>query len=72
MKSKDYDFKQIEKSVIQFWNQLKLPNQTDKDDFKIIMPPPNVTGSLHLGHALNSFLQDTLIRHARLQNKKTL
>jgi len=42
------------------------------DCFSIVIPPPNVTGSLHLGHALNHTLQDILIRHARMQGKAAL
>jgi len=38
----------------------------------IPMPPPNVTGILHLGHALMNAVQDTMVRHARMQNKRTL
>lgn len=43
-----------------------------EDCFSIVIPPPNVTGSLHLGHALNHTLQDILIRHARMQGKAAL
>jgi len=37
-----------------------------------MMPPPNVTGVLHLGHALMLAVQDTMVRHARMQNKRTV
>ena len=40
--------------------------------YAIVIPPPNVTGSLHIGHALNNTLQDILVRHARMQGKDTL
>ncbi|MBS0617672.1 MAG: valine--tRNA ligase [Spirochaetes bacterium] len=43
-----------------------------EESFSIVIPPPNVTGSLHLGHALNHTLQDILIRHARMQGKAAL
>ncbi len=43
-----------------------------KGEFVIPMPPPNVTGILHLGHALMNAVQDTMVRHARMQNKRTL
>jgi valyl-tRNA synthetase len=43
-----------------------------KGTFSIAMPPPNVTGSLHIGHALNHTLQDILTRHARMSGKATL
>ena len=42
------------------------------EPFTIVIPPPNVTGSLHIGHALDNTLQDMLIRHARLQGKDAL
>src|SRR3712207_7021895 len=42
------------------------------EPFTIVIPPPNVTGSLHIGHALDNTLQDILIRHARLQGKDAL
>ena len=71
MKSQtSYDFKAIEKSVRQLWNQPNQKETKTQTEFRLIMPPPNVTGSLHLGHALNNFLQDTLVRFAKLQGKK--
>src|SRR5215217_4943566 len=48
------------------------PERGDAVPFTIVMPPPNVTGSLHIGHALDITLQDILIRHARLQGKDAL
>ncbi|MFN3619272.1 valine--tRNA ligase [Sphingorhabdus sp.] len=48
------------------------PNRPDAEPFTIVNPPPNVTGSLHIGHALDNTLQDILIRHARLQGKDAL
>jgi valyl-tRNA synthetase len=48
------------------------PSRPDAEPFTIVMPPPNVTGSLHIGHALDNTLQDILIRHARLQGKDAL
>ncbi|HAA93779.1 MAG: valine--tRNA ligase [Rhodospirillaceae bacterium] len=44
----------------------------DGDPFAIVIPPPNVTGSLHMGHALNNTLQDILIRHARMTGRDAL
>ena len=41
----------------------------DREAYTIVMPPPNVTGVLHMGHALNNTIQDILIRHARMQGK---
>ncbi|MBA3666959.1 MAG: valine--tRNA ligase [Sphingomonas sp.] len=48
------------------------PERLDATPFTIVMPPPNVTGSLHIGHALDVTLQDILTRHARLQGKDAL
>ena len=44
----------------------------DLDPYCIMMPPPNVTGSLHMGHALNNTLQDVLTRYHRMQGQDTL
>ena len=56
------------------WEQAGLfrPSRPDATPFTIVMPPPNVTGSLHIGHALDITLQDILIRHARMQGKDSL
>ena len=48
------------------------PERPDAAPFTIVLPPPNVTGSLHIGHALDQTLMDILIRHARLQGKDAL
>ncbi len=48
------------------------PERNDAEPFTIVMPPPNVTGSLHIGHALDNTLQDILVRHARMQGKDSL
>ncbi len=48
------------------------PARPDAEPFTIVMPPPNVTGSLHIGHALDITLQDILIRRARMQGKDAL
>ena len=48
------------------------PTRPEAEPFTIVIPPPNVTGSLHIGHALDITLQDVLIRHARLQGKDAL
>jgi valyl-tRNA synthetase len=48
------------------------PERPSAEPFTIVMPPPNVTGSLHIGHALDNTLQDVLIRHARMQGKDSL
>jgi len=74
---KTYNFKEIEKEIYPFWlkvgffNPDKLPKRFKKS-YCIVLPPPNVTGELHMGHALNATIQDILIRWKRLQGFKTL
>ena len=46
--------------------------QPDGDPYTIVIPPPNITGSLHMGHALNNTLQDVLIRYRRMQGRDAL
>jgi valyl-tRNA synthetase len=48
------------------------PERSEAEPFTIVMPPPNVTGSLHIGHALDNTLQDILVRRARMQGKDAL
>src|ERR671921_2040319 len=48
------------------------PERPEAEPFTIVIPPPNVTGSLHIGHALDNTLQDILVRHARMQGKDSL
>ena len=47
------------------------PTGSPEENFSIAIPPPNVTGALHMGHALNGSIQDALIRHARMQGRNT-
>src|SRR3978361_320520 len=47
------------------------PAGTAAENYSIAIPPPNVTGALHMGHALNGSIQDTLIRFARMRGKRT-
>jgi valyl-tRNA synthetase len=72
--SKTFDPAAIETRWYAHWEGQGL-FRTDRPDaipFTIVMPPPNVTGSLHIGHALDITLQDILVRHARLQGKDAL
>ena len=62
-------YKQWEESG--FFNPDKLPGERKKT-FCMVLPPPNITGSLHMGHALNSTIQDILIRYHRMKGYKTL
>ncbi len=50
----------------------KAGNRPNADSYCIVIPPPNVTGSLHIGHALDNTLQDILIRHQRMRGRNTL
>ncbi len=74
---KPYSFKENEDKIYKDWessgffNPDKLPGKREKT-FSIVIPPPNVTGSLHMGHALNASIQDILIRYKRMKGFKTL
>ena len=64
-----------EKKIYDFWekNDLFKPSlKKSKKTFSIVIPPPNITGRLHMGHALNSSLQDVLIRYYRMNGFETL
>ncbi len=69
-----YDPKKVEKRWYSIWLEEKLftPKKTDGIPFVIVMPPPNITGMLTMGHVLNLSLQDTLIRWNMLQGKECL
>jgi valyl-tRNA synthetase len=71
---KTFDPAEIEARWYARWEGEGLfrPERGDREPFTIVIPPPNVTGSLHIGHALDVTLQDVLIRHARLQGKDAL
>lgn len=74
---KPYNPNETEKRIYELWeksgffNPDNLPGER-KEPFTIMMPPPNVTGVLHMGHALGTTIQDILIRYNRMQGKKTL
>jgi valyl-tRNA synthetase len=71
--SKNYIAKDVEAQWYAHWLEKKYFNSkiSDAEAFTIVMPPPNVTGVLHMGHALNNSVQDILIRYAKLQGKNT-
>jgi len=77
MLPKVYNPKEVEDKIYKLWlksgffNPDKLPG-IRKKSYAIMLPPPNVTGELHMGHALNATVQDILIRWKRLQGRKTL
>ncbi len=69
-----YNHKLVEENKYANWKEKKYFNSGDlsKEAFCIVMPPPNVTGKLHLGHALNGSIQDTITRYKRMQGFDTL
>ncbi|WP_454883728.1 valine--tRNA ligase [Sphingomonas oryzagri] len=71
---KTFDPAAIESHWYSHWEEggLFRPDRPDAEPFTIVIPPPNVTGSLHIGHALDNTLQDILVRHARLKGKDAL
>ncbi len=73
MSSEKYIHKKVEEKIYSYWekNNLFKPKK-NKKSFSIVIPPPNVTGSLHMGHALNNSIQDFLIRYHRMNNFETL
>ncbi|CAG9572990.1 unnamed protein product [Danaus chrysippus] len=65
----------VEKKVYDEWERrglFKADNKNDKRTFSIVLPPPNVTGKLHLGHALSNTIQDVIIRRKRSQGFNVL
>ena len=68
--AKKYDPKDFEKRIYDNWEntgKFRAKRDEDKKPFTIVMPPPNITGQLHMGHALDHTLQDVLIRWKRMQ-----
>ena len=70
---KTFNPQNIEQALYQSWEEQGYFSPTgDGDGYCIAIPPPNVTGSLHMGHAFQQTIMDTLIRYQRMQGKKTL
>lgn len=79
---KPYNPSDIEESIYKTWEESGFFNpdvciekgltDSDAEHFSIILPPPNVTGTLHTGHAFMLVIQDIMVRYARMQGKKTL
>ena len=70
---KNYDPADIEQRTYDKWIAKKYFHaevDRDKKPFTIVMPPPNITGQLHMGHALDNTLQDILIRFKRMQDMR--
>lgn len=72
--SKSYNPKDFEQRIYDQWleNKAFSPDKDGKEHFTVVMPPPNVTGILHMGHALNNTLQDIIIRYKRMKGYRTL
>ncbi len=72
---KVYEPQAVEQKWYQFWLDEKCfvaDPKSSKPPYSIVMPPPNVTGVLHLGHVLNNTIQDILSRKARMEGKEVL
>ncbi|WP_226053199.1 valine--tRNA ligase [Dickeya chrysanthemi] len=72
---KTYNPHDIEQPLYEHWEKqgyFKPNGDTSKESFSIMIPPPNVTGSLHMGHAFQQTIMDTMIRYQRMQGKNTL
>ncbi|CAQ86075.1 MULTISPECIES: valine--tRNA ligase [Photorhabdus] len=72
---KTYNPKEIEQPLYSHWEKsgyFKPNGDTSRESFCIVIPPPNVTGSLHMGHAFQQTIMDTMIRYQRMQGKNTL
>ncbi len=72
---KQYDPKQVEDRIYKMWcdgGYFHAERNPEKKPFTIVIPPPNVTGQLHLGHAFDETLQDTLIRYKRMKGFSAL
>lgn len=73
--AKQYDPKDVEDRIYKMWLEggyFHAERQEGKDTYTIVIPPPNITGQLHMGHALDNTLQDILIRFKRMQGYDTL
>jgi len=73
--NKSYESHDVEKKWYQRWldeGLFRAEDKSDREPFSIVIPPPNVTGILHIGHALNNTLQDIIVRYKRMQGCNTL
>ena len=70
-----YEAKNVESEIYKFWEEnecFKADAKSEKPSFSMVIPPPNVTGVLHMGHALDETLQDILTRYHRMKGYETL
>ena len=75
MEFKKYNHLQEEKKISKFWIKngcFKPKKGKSSKKFSVVIPPPNITGRLHMGHALNNSLQDVLVRFNRMKGLETL
>ena len=73
MSTDKYIHSDVENKIYSYWEKNKLfEPKENTSKFSIVIPPPNVTGSLHMGHALNNSIQDLLVRFHRMNNYETL
>ena len=76
MRDREYNPEDIERKWYGFWMDERFFHADENDDVKpsyaIVIPPPNVTGVLHMGHALNNTLQDIMIRYKRMDGFNSL
>ncbi len=72
--AKAFDPKTFEDRIYAYWldNRVFLPRETGAERFVVVIPPPNVTGVLHIGHGLNNTMQDLLVRYHRMKGERTL
>ena len=69
-----YNPEEVEGKWYQYWIDNRLFHSTpdSREPYTIVIPPPNVTGVLHMGHMLNNTIQDILVRRARMMGKNAL
>ena len=75
MLDKKYDHKKTEAGKYKIWKEkgyFKSDNESEKTPFCIVIPPPNVTGKLHIGHAYDTAIQDAIVRYKRMKGFDTL
>ena len=75
MLDKQYNPKEVEERLYKKWEEkgyFHAEVNPDKKPFTIVIPPPNITGQLHMGHALDNMMQDAIIRFKRMQGYETL
>ena len=73
--AKQYDPSEVEDRTYKFWCDKKYfhaKREKNKKTYTIVIPPPNITGQLHMGHALDNTLQDILVRYHRMAGYDTL